>query len=1130
MTEPVWHLARQGQQFGPYTWPQIQMMAREGHIQPGDLLWGPSLPQWTPAGRIQGLALPPPAAPPSPRPAVGAPVPPPAAPAYPPPAPPPAPVPPRTPPPVAPAPAPPAAGFAPSPAAPKRGDRSCLVIGIILLALALLAGGVAALLWWAPWQDASGGAGGTGGGDTWTEPAAAEFPTAPAVPRETQPESSGSVELGAGRTGVALGDGTSVDFPALPHGDSLRLTLERRTNDITLDVEGLQTTGSLRVVTVDAASLASPDAAAVCAPVITIPAKEAGAIAPGSLLLARLGDVRLGDEVQSGRLDFLPLRQQLDGRYAARDPFFPLLPVFQSPPAARTPAPAPSPLRAMLRPPGGSGRVLALGFFMPDLLAAPAASPTARANAIQYAVVTYQGSINWRREPQLVRMAPTWGKPERRQPLSQLSNLQREIELAKPVHNVFVLVHGRNEMEKSGLGTAPQIGAPWWYGYKRDVWTHLYEIYLKDHKERLNSTVFFEFIYPSFRPVFQGDGPTAEYFDRLVRQQLKRQLDLKYPFNLFIVAHSMGGIVSRAGVQRFDGDLDGNFRHLATWGTPHLGSPLVSLNYALTLPYYVLELGKDIDPAQQVNAPTPLPNTLPPTKISVGADWRRTLFGGVLITDNPGTMDLRWTLGMPGYTSELALDRIGFTYDQAYIEKQFESMEKAAPYVNLRSGSHLYSQNLRQLNERDKYAGSDRYIFLYGVTAKGVKLNLSADWGDLYYQVTTLPKQTEIGFGATALWVLVDNPGQQYRGADLGDGDGASTVLSMTGHDLAGQVVNLGEADHEEYFGAPDAPGHFQLGGKATATARRTLAELGFGSDPRCDPPVARLEVARAEDLAEVLRGDRDGWLAVRGRLEWPGDPAAHRRIDPKKVEAFAFLSGAQSREPVEARGLTVRSGGEFEAELFVKDLRDAGLEPKGSLAACVRLFFGDGTALESEPVALAGDSGLLGLWVGTALVTEMNRDFILNKNLEAATDEVSAARASIIRHANKNRLYGFDYFKVKEPHKLNFMFERTDTNPAEAKLMEGKYYVQCSYFDLRLLPQFFHPYKDKREGEVQVVVGADSFSISRKETLREHGLNNSWEWTASGKVTGDTLNGTFSVKENGVQTFTGTFEAKKLQ
>ena len=300
--------------------------------------------------------------------------------------------------------------------------------------------------------------------------------------------------------------------------------------------------------------------------------------------------------------------------------------------------------------------------------------------SIQYVVVTYQGSINWRREPQLLRMAPTWGKPERRQPLFQLSELQQEIELAKPVHNVFVLVHGRNEMEKSGLGTAPQIDAPWWYAYKRDVWTNLYEVYLKNHKERVDSTVFFEFIYPSFRPVFQGDGPTAEFFDRLVREQLKKQLDLKYPFNLFIIAHSMGGVVSRAGVQRFDGDLDGNFRHLATWGTPHLGSPLVSLNYLLQSPYHRLEI----------------------TGPDISGDWRRRLLSSVLITDNPGTLDLRWTNGNAGYRSELVFDRMGFVPDQAEIRKHFRSEAEADPGINLRAGTYFYNENLRLVNAADK--------------------------------------------------------------------------------------------------------------------------------------------------------------------------------------------------------------------------------------------------------------------------------------------------------------------------------------------------------------------------------------------------------------------------------------------
>jgi len=1114
MTEPVWHLARQGQQFGPYTWPQIQLMAREGHIQPGDLLWGPSLPQWTPAGRIQGLALPPPAAPPPPRPAAGAPAPPPAAPAFPPAAPPPAPAPPRAPapPPAAPAPAPPAAGATPAAASIKRSGRSCLVIGIVLLALALLAGGVAALIWWAPWETAPNGAGESSDGastdNAAAEYVAADFPVAPVVPGATEPESSGSTEITGDRTGVELSDGTSLAFPALPAADTFRLTLERRTNDVTLEMDGVVATGSLRSVTVDAVNLASPDTAAALMPVITIPAKEVGGIAPGSLLLARLGDVRLGGEIQSGRLDFLPLRQQLDGRYAARDPFFPLLPVFQSSPAVLAPAPTPSPLRALLRAPGRPGPALALGLFMPDLMAAPATSPTARANAIQYVVVTYQGSINWRREPQLLRMAPTWGKPERRQPLFQLSELQQEIELAKPVHNVFVLVHGRNEMEKSGLGTAPQIDAPWWYAYKRDVWTNLYEVYLKNHKERVDSTVFFEFIYPSFRPVFQGDGPTAEFFDRLVREQLKKQLDLKYPFNLFIIAHSMGGVVSRAGVQRFDGDLDGNFRHLATWGTPHLGSPLVSLNYLLQSPYHRLEI----------------------TGPDISGDWRRRLLSSVLITDNPGTLDLRWTNGNAGYRSELVFDRMGFVPDQAEIRKHFRSEAEADPVINLRAGTYFYNENLRRLNAADKYAGSDRYIFLYGVTAKGVKLEWTGGVFDKGFEVEAVASQSEIGQGATTLWLLVENPTTPYQGVPQGESDGAVPVASMAGQGIAGRTVPLGDCDHEEYFGAPDAPGHFTTSGKAGFTARQTLAALGFGSNPRYDPPVARLEVAREDELAAVLKGERDGWLAVRGRLEWPGDPAAHRRIDPQRIEAFAYRQDTQSREPVAARQLTVRSGGEFEAELFVKDLRAAGLSPKEVLEARVRLFFKDGTALVSEPAALAGTSGMVGVWAGTALVTEMNRDFILAKNVAVGvTDKFEAARASRISHANRMRLQGYDHFKVLEKHRLSFTIEPTATNSAEARLMEGKYYVSCAYHDLRLLPQFFRPYIDQREGDVQVVVGANHFSVSRKDTIKQHGVDNVWEWSANGSASGDTMRGTFAVKENGVQTFAGSFEVKKI-
>jgi len=231
----------------------------------------------------------------------------------------------------------------------------------------------------------------------------------------------------------------------------------------------------------------------------------------------------------------------------------------------------------------------------------------------------------------------------------------------------------------------------------------------------------------------------------------------------------------------------------------------------------------------------------------------------------------------------------------------------------------------------------------------------------------------------------------------------------------------------------------------------------------------------------------------------------------------------------VEARGLTVRSSGEFEAELFVKDLRAAGLSPKAVLEARVRLFFKDGTALESKPVELAGLSSMVGVWAGTAQVTFMDRDFILSKNLDGVTDERSAGRAARISHSNRMRLHGYEYYKVRDAHRLSFTIEPTAANPANIGLMEGKYFVSCAYHDLRLLPQLFRPFTDKREGDVQVVVGANHFFVSRKDTIKEHGLNNIWEWSANGSASGDTMRGTFAVKENGVQTFAGSFEVKKI-
>jgi hypothetical protein len=54
-----WHLARGGQQYGPYSWQDLQAFARAGNIAGDDLLWNPSTGAWVRADQILGLLEPP---------------------------------------------------------------------------------------------------------------------------------------------------------------------------------------------------------------------------------------------------------------------------------------------------------------------------------------------------------------------------------------------------------------------------------------------------------------------------------------------------------------------------------------------------------------------------------------------------------------------------------------------------------------------------------------------------------------------------------------------------------------------------------------------------------------------------------------------------------------------------------------------------------------------------------------------------------------------------------------------------------------------------------------------------------------------------------------------------------------
>jgi hypothetical protein len=49
VTQVQWYLARDGQQYGPLSEPELTKFIELGHLQPTDLLWRDGFPDWRPA-------------------------------------------------------------------------------------------------------------------------------------------------------------------------------------------------------------------------------------------------------------------------------------------------------------------------------------------------------------------------------------------------------------------------------------------------------------------------------------------------------------------------------------------------------------------------------------------------------------------------------------------------------------------------------------------------------------------------------------------------------------------------------------------------------------------------------------------------------------------------------------------------------------------------------------------------------------------------------------------------------------------------------------------------------------------------------------------------------------------------
>jgi hypothetical protein len=709
----------------------------------------------------------------------------------------------------------------------------------------------------------------------------AEYAPKPTVTGTTTTETKSLTTTPNVKGTLTLSDGTKVEISPLP--SAVTVTLTRSTN--TLDAvraAGQETSGAMRTVTFtgDSASLDF-------VPTITIPAAEAGSLS--ALNVARVGPVAQGGQVQNDMVMFLPVARDASGNMVVRD-------IYLRGAARIAPASV---------APSSAGRA-ALGIM---------ATVKSR-----FTLSTYQTQINWEIEPQLVRMIPDHTLTKRK-PLSTLPQSQQDEILRKPIQNVIVLVHGHNEAELYGFEPATaKIEAPWLMEAKRDTWTLLYDNFQSLDKDYLDCTAFYEYIYPTYRPVFDGPGELlGTSLKRLIAED-PRLKKLTNKYNLFFVAHSMGGLVARSAINQLPFADPPNFEKLVTWGTPHHGSPLITMRYLLTSGY----------------------NLEVPNMCAIGS-WlpletfnQFSLYHGYVTDtaiDTPGERELRWDNYKP-----LNLEKIGWTRAvwQVGDDKTFD------PATN----PYLYNYKLADFNSADKYRLSDKYVALYGITTKIAPIDLT-DCNSLHNFYGAAP----IAQGNGIIHWVYNNPAtldpSLYPGTGtppvalaVKESDGAVSVDSMVGLGVfsAFKTWKLGDTDHEEYYGAPAADGSMKQDqkDKGDKTAVWTLGSTGLNitdSTKKCDCPT--LVVDKVESAGSTSN--------ISATLTWPGDLKPGQR-----VQGIASARGeGASRVVTPARSFTAPDNGKLTAVFDTSTLTPASSAEKIFLLAQMK----DGSEL-SAPVS----------------------------------------------------------------------------------------------------------------------------------------------------------------------------------
>lgn len=693
---------------------------------------------------------------------------------------------------------------------------------------------------------------------------------------ETDPEIVEGV-TGAVPITLTLSDQTRL---ILPSGTTeVAVNLQRESTTIQLNQPGLETSGSTRVLEFELDKVTAD-----FIPQLTIPAREMGELHPATVNIARVGPQWVNGEILLDQITYLPLTLDDNGDILIIDKDIASLAT-----AFAASQKTSGVKLAAVVPQYGDGRFL----------------------KVKYVPMTFQSHLDWYAFPRLVRMIPDKDNPGFRHPAD--SKMDQDA-LLKPISNVIVLVHGHNEQEKDGSALAT-TDDPWNYSYKREVWDVFYKTFLETQMDQVDCTAFYEFIYPTFRSAYSplaGNPvePLGDTFAKAMlvgakndRYQLKRMREADMNVNVFITAHSMGGLVARAGVRQFDEYMQNSFRQLVTWGTPHHGSPLVSLGYIFRGAYMV-------NPGQ-LRAAHWFPDYLPEGDVDniLGSGMLQWILDRKVQLDTPGTRDLRWDNVRP-----LRLDEIFKDDTRALI-----FTDPGNTKYSLVDGSWLYNQNLKQFNESDPYYNTDKYVFFYGTTSK------------------RLPNQSgETAIGATILPTLLQNPSQMISdaGGDRyeGESDGAVPLVSMAGMGIAPNRYYLGDLDHEEYYSS--------AGDKGRAVARATFNSFGLET--------ARCECARViiENLEDFHTSNASGTRDIQARLLL--DPELAPSPGDRIQSAEAMLYQVENIDNLDAI-----------AEFFVSEngiLSGSFPIPEGleeGTFLIVRVLFLDGTHLDSAPIVI---------------------------------------------------------------------------------------------------------------------------------------------------------------------------------